>query len=135
MKISYVLTDCRDKISAACTKTFERKIQRGRPAVNCEACREVTKFTVSTETHRNCVDCGNRFELRIGGKGRKAIRCNTCRTPVKIVRTDTERIASVQAETLAEETREIRETRGSDRAAMLVMMMRPLIAKREKVSA
>lgn len=133
MSATFAIVACRDKVSTECEGTFIRQTGvRGRPALNCPACRNATKIVVSTETHRNCKDCGERFALRVGGKGRKAIRCDGCRKPVKVIRTDAERIDAIRAETVATETREIAEARGKARAASLVERMAPLIAKRNR---
>lgn len=87
MKITFVITECRDKISETCTKTFQRKVQRGRPQVNCDNCK-LAKLTVvsssaSTDRNRTC-DCGKTFEVS-EGRGRKHTRCEQCRKPAAVI--------------------------------------------------
>lgn len=146
MKITYVVTECRDKISLRCTKTFNRKVQRGRPQLNCEACKAVkapvkpraTKTVVSQVTNSevivkkgNC-PCGNVFDIN-SGRGRKPSKCNDCRSAGIVYRADNDgEMQAIRAETLAEEQRELREQAGRERAERLTLLMKPLIDKDER---
>ena len=142
MKISYVVTECRDKVSANCTKTFNREVKRGRPAVNCEACKaEVKPATAATikvdgeasvSMDRTC-PCGKSFTIK-PGRGRKASKCDECRANGTVYRANEDGdLEAIRAETLAEEAREKAEQAGKDRAEALVRMMAPLHLKRERV--
>lgn len=158
MRISYVVTECRDKVSPNCTKTFKRKVQRGRPAVNCTPCKEfkvpsavpaaeshdcnsegwdcmfnngVKEHNKKSVTEREC-PCGNKFHIKLG-RGRKATKCDSCRSNGTVYRMNEDgELDAIRAETLAEEQREIREQNGQDRARRLVEMMAPLIARDAK---
>lgn len=136
MKISFIVTDCRDQISPNCTKTFKRFVKRGRPAVNCPACKAtkvqvVTQGTAVPNMEREC-PCGNKFNIK-PGRGRKATKCDDCRSNGTVYRLNEEgELDAIRAETLAEEQRELREQAGKDRAARLVEMMSPLIARDTK---
>lgn len=156
MKISFVVTDCRDQISPNCTKTFKRFVKRGRPAVNCPACKGVKAVATAAESHdcnsegwdcmfnngvkshnkvasmeREC-PCGNKFNIK-PGRGRKATKCDDCRSNGTVYRLNEEgELDAIRAETLAEEQRELREQAGKDRAERLVAMMSPLIARDNK---
>jgi hypothetical protein len=150
MKINYIETECRDKVSPHCTKVFRREVKRGRPQVNCEACKnfkaptgrfaakpaskvttELTK-AVSGELGKGQCPCGNVFDIN-PGRGRKPSKCHDCRTAGIVYRTDEDgRIQEIRAEALAEEQREIREANGRDRAENLFQRMQPLIQKRNR---
>lgn len=147
MRISYVETECRDKISPNCTKVFMRKIQRGRPQVNCEACKNVNaptkvktvKATIkAAETlsgemvDREC-PCGNTFQVKAAGRGRRAEKCETCRAAGTVYRANEEgELEAIRAETLAEEQRELREQAGRERAEALFLRMQPLLKRTDR---
>lgn len=135
MKISYIVTECRDKISPKCTKTFNREIKRGRPQVNCEPCKAVkvakpvTVDGVMALGKGQC-PCGAEFDIN-PGRGRKPTKCNDCRAAGTVYRADDNGdLQAIRAEALVEEQREIREENGRQRAAALVDMMAPLLKKR-----
>lgn len=138
MKVTYVITECRDKLSPKCAKTFNREVKRGRPQVNCDACKAVKvtpakSATIATDQVRKgeC-PCGNEFTIN-PGRGRKPTKCDACRANGTVYRTDEDgEIQTIRAEALAEEQREIREQNGRDRAAALVDLMAPLIKKDEQ---
>ena len=132
MKITYVVTECRDKISPECTKTFKREVKRGRPQINCAPCKAVkVPQTASTVVdpatlEREC-PCGNKFSVKLG-RGRKASKCDDCRSNGTVYRTDEDgELQVIRAETLAEEQRELREQAGKERAARLCDLMAPLL--------
>jgi hypothetical protein len=141
MKITLVQTDCRDKVSPNCTKTFMRKVQRGRPQVNCDACKafkaavpsKSLSDVVQAELGKGQCPCGTVFDIN-PGRGRKPSKCQDCRTAGTVYRRNAETgdIDEIRKEALAEEQREIREQNGRDRAARLVDMMAPLIARDAK---
>lgn len=140
MKITLIQTDCRDKVSPNCTKTFMRKVQRGRPQVNCDACKAfkttVVKSlatTVAAEVGKGQCPCGNVFDIN-PGRGRKPVKCPDCRTAGTVYRMNAETgdMDEIRREALVEEQRELREQAGRDRAARLVEMMRPLISRDNK---
>jgi hypothetical protein len=142
MKITYVVTECRDKVSQSCTKTFNREVKRGRPQVNCDACKAhkapaAPKVNIS-ETGQITVDltrecpCGKKFEIR-PGRGRKATKCDDCRSNGTVYRMDEDgELQAIRAEALAEEQRELREQAGRERSAALIAMMAPLIRRDEE---
>src|SRR3954462_6219551 len=128
MKISYVITECRDKISANCAKSFQREVKRGRPQVNCDACKAEMHKVVRTTSiviagegpvlEREC-PCGNKFNIN-PGRGRKASKCSDCREAGTVYRTNDEgTIEAIRAETIAEELREKAEQAGRERAESL----------------
>jgi|SRR3954468_8308930 len=86
----------------------------------------------------NC-PCGNTFTVALSGRGRRATKCNACREAGTVYRAnDDGMMEAIRAETLAEESREIREQNGRDRAQALWERMQPLIerdTKRRKVAA
>lgn len=148
MKITYVVTECRDKVSSNCTKTFQREVKRGRPQVNCDACKAVKAPVAKTETKqpkkvaKPAVDeapsldrlcpCGNTFQIR-QGRGRKATKCDACRAAGTVYREDEDgQLQAIRAEALAEEQRELREEAGRQRSARLTEMMGPLIRRDEE---
>src|ERR1044071_7845217 len=103
MKI--VIAQCRDRISPKCKVNFRRKVQRGRPQVNCDECKsyKIPAHKRPAKTHEcnsdgwdcmvnngkqehNKVDiktltcpCGNSYNVNMAGRGRKATKCETCR--------------------------------------------------------
>lgn len=141
MKISYVVTECRDKISPDCTKTFNREVgKRGRPQVNCFACKaykaptapRATSESKSAEpaSRERLCPCGSTFTVS-QGRGRKATKCASCREAGTVYRTnDDGMIEAIQQDQLSREQQERDEARGRERAANLFEMMKPLIAKR-----
>jgi hypothetical protein len=140
MKLTFMETECRDKISRNCTKTFMRKVQRGRPQVNCEACKaekvpattRSATATVVAALGKGLCPCGNEFVIN-PGRGRKPTKCNDCRTAGTVYRMDDDgELQAIRAEALAEEQREIREENGRLRAANLVEMMKPLLEKKHR---
>jgi hypothetical protein len=137
-KIVIIIEDCTTQVSPKCTKTFERKAQRGRPAKSCEPCRELIKAgkavssMVANEIGKGKCPCGNVFDIN-PGRGRKPSKCHDCRTAGTVYRkNDDGTMDAIRAEALAEEQREIREQAGKDRAARLCDMMQPLIARDSK---
>lgn len=141
MRITLVETNCRDKVAPNCTKTFMRKVQRGRPQVNCDACKAFKTAapspslaaTVAAELGKGQCPCGNVFDIN-PGRGRKPSKCSDCRTAGTVYRRNSETgdMDEIRREALVEEQREIREQAGRDRAARLVEMMQPLIVRDEK---
>lgn len=140
MKITYVVTECRDKVSPNCTKTFNREVKRGRPQVNCDACKADKtvkptgiKITGLGPVLERLCPCGNKFMIN-PGRGRKAQKCDDCRAAGTVYRMDDDgELQAIRAEALAEEQRELREENGRQRAARLVEMMKPLLSdKRER---
>lgn len=143
MKITYVVTECRDKVSPNCTKTFNREVKRGRPQLNCHACKStkvvtprVNSFDVpeaSDSLERTC-GCGSTFTVKTG-RGRKAGKCGACRSAGIVYRRDDDGVLQeIRAETLRIEQQEIREENGRIRAQNLFDLMAPLIRKRELAS-
>lgn len=140
MKITLIETECRDKISPNCTKKFMREVKRGRPQVNCEACKAVVKpSTNSLKTinvdlnavRKGQCPCGQEFDIN-PGRGRKPSKCNDCRAAGTVYRMDEDgELQTIRAEALAEEQREIREEYGRQRAAALFDLMQPLIRRDE----
>lgn len=138
--LRFEIRDCQARISANCTKTFQRELKRGRPPVDCPACKAeknpVTPFAaVSTsqgETpslERTC-PCGKTFMLR-QGRGRKATKCGDCRAAGTVYRIkDDGEIQALRAETIRREQEELREQAGKDRAERLTLMMGPLLRMR-----
>jgi hypothetical protein len=132
--MKFKTVECRAKSSPNCSKTFKRKIQRGRPQLDCNACKAGPKpavksavtTSVALPVQGNC-PCGNTFEIK-PGRGRKRTKCDSCRDAGTVYRTnDDGDLEAIRAEALAEEQREIREQNGRDRAARLVEMMKPLL--------
>jgi len=142
MKISYTIETCRDQLSPECTKTFNREIKRGRPQVNCNACKAY-KVPVAPrgkqniegkpeQVERDC-PCGKKFMVTTIGRGRRPSKCEACRDAGTVYRANDDGvIEAIRAETLSEEQRELREQAGRDRAAALVALMKPLIDRDEK---
>ncbi len=139
MKITYIVTECRDKVSKNCTQTFNREVKRGRPQVNCDACKaeKTVKPTgvVITDTgpvlERVC-PCGNKFTIN-PGRGRKASKCDDCRAAGTVYRENADgEIETVEAARLAEEQRERAEAEGRKRADNLFNLMAPLLEKRNR---
>jgi hypothetical protein len=141
MKITYKVVECRDKISPNCTKTFNLEVKRGRPQVNCDACKSAGKAVrpsgvVVTDSgpvlERTC-PCGAKFTIN-PGRGRKATKCNKCREEGVVYRAnDDGQLEAIQAATLAEEQREKAEQQGRERAANLMILMGPLLRKTDRV--
>lgn len=137
MKITYTVTECRDKVSPDCTKTFNREVKRGRPQVNCDACKAykvkpVITADVPASLERECF-CGNKFSI-MPGRGRKPTKCNDCRAAGTVYRENEDgEIEAIRAATLAEEQREKAEQAGKERAANLTIMMGPLLRKTDRV--
>lgn len=147
MKITLVQTECRDKISPQCTKTFMRRVQRGRPQLNCDVCKAAKSPAKPRTGAVNAVEaviskgqcpCGNAFDIN-PGRGRKPTKCNDCRSAGTVYRLDADgEMQTIRAEALAEEQRELREQAGRERAERLVELMRPLIKRdeaRRKIAA
>lgn len=140
MKVTYVVTECRDKLSPECTKTFNREVKRGRPQVNCDACKNFIAGAPKTAEDSSGIrqgtcGCGNKFDI-LPGRGRKPTKCNDCRANGTVYRTDDDgQLQAIRAEALAEEQRELREEAGRARAEALVARMAILIEKRNKVAA
>lgn len=141
MKVTYIETECRDKISKDCTKTFMRKVQRGRPQINCDACKASKTAPAATSNLAKAVEneigkrvcpCGVVFDIT-PGPGRKPSKCDGCRSAGIVYRQNNDgEIETIQAAQLAEEQRERAEAEGRERADRLVEMMRPLLEKRNR---
>jgi hypothetical protein len=140
MKITYVVTECRDKISPQCTKTFTREVKRGRPQVNCDACKSfatpVNKPVKSDKTEpvsleREC-PCGTKFTVE-PGRGRKASKCSACREAGTVYRTnDDGLVEAIQKDQLDREQHERDAEAGRLRAQNLFDMMAPLLKRRDR---
>jgi hypothetical protein len=141
-KIVYSVEECRDKISSDCTGTFNRLVKRGRPQVNCDACK-AAKVPASTrklnaanpinvETRERICGCGATFTVK-AGRGRKAEKCDDCRESGKVYRRNDEgALEEIRAETLRREQEEKKEAAGKLRAENLFMMMKPLLKNTRK---
>lgn len=138
--LRFEIRDCQSKISDDCTQTFRRELKRGRPPVDCPACKAekkpvVTPVTVNVaqdETpslERTC-PCGKAFTIK-QGRGRKATKCDDCRSAGTVYRTnDDGEIEAIRAETIRREQEELREQAGKARAERLTLMMGPLLRMR-----
>lgn len=137
MKITYVVTTCRDQISPQCTKTFNREVKRGRPQVNCDACKAskgipAVSASVPASLEREC-PCGAKFTV-LPGRGRKPSKCDNCRAAGTVYRANEDgELEAIRAEALAEEQREKAEQAGKERAAKLTILMGPLLRKTDRV--
>ena len=137
MKITYVVTTCRDQVSPNCTKSFNREVKRGRPQVNCDACKAhkgtpAVSADVPASLEREC-PCGNKFTI-MPGRGRKPTKCNDCRAAGTVYRENEDgEIEAIRAATLAEEQREKAVQAGNERAANLTILMGPLLRKTDRV--
>lgn len=136
--VKYVVTECRAKTSANCSKTFKRKVQRGRPQLDCSACKADRGTVVkpaekaTQQVTSGICPCGNTFEIK-PGRGRKPSKCVTCRDAGTVYRTnDDGELEAIRSEALAEEQREIREANGKARAENLFNMMAPLLSDRRE---
>lgn len=135
-KVTIIIEQCATQVSPECTKTFERKPQRGRPAKSCEPCRNYAKVDKPTmakgSLDRTC-PCGASFQVK-PGRGRKAVKCDTCRAAGTVYRQNSDGdIEAIRAETLAEEQREKAEQAGKERAGRLCEMMEPLLRKSSRM--
>ncbi len=148
MKVMFTVETCRDKVSPNCTTTFNRQVKRGRPQVNCDACKAYKTTPVKKQgtkkakpaqaaqipaegMQREC-PCGNKFMV-MPGRGRKATKCDVCREAGIVYRqNDDGELEEIRREALAEEQREKAEQAGRERAERLFNMMAPLLAKRER---
>jgi hypothetical protein len=129
MKIVLELRECQTKLSPKCTKTFEHVPRRGRPFVSCLPCREAKPVKAVANSSDRVCGCGATFTVA-PGRGRKATKCVSCREAGKVYRQDDDGIMQeVQAEQLAREERERRESAGKERALLLCDMMKTLTAK------
>jgi hypothetical protein len=131
--VKYIKTDCRAKTSEKCSGTFMRKLQRGRPQLDCTACKAnrttpaKAAVQAAQEITQGICPCGNTFEIK-PGRGRKPSKCQECRDAGTVYRANEDgELEAIRAEALAEEQREIREQAGKERAAALFDMMAPLL--------
>lgn len=138
MKKTFVETDCRDKIAPNCTQTFMREVKRGRPQVNCDACKTYSKpkvsltGTVVNELGKGQCPCGNVFDIN-PGRGRKPTKCNDCRAAGTVYRENEDgEIEAIRAAALAEEQREKAEEAGRIRAEALFQRMQPLLRRTDR---
>lgn len=142
MKIVMIVEDCRDKISPNCMGTFTRKVQRGRPQVNCDVCRATkapgkvvaAKMALPSEApipreQTNVCPCGTEFTFVVK-RGKKPSKCQACREGNKVYRMDDDGVMQeVAQEKLDRERALAREKAGRERAEHLFQMMQPLIRR------
>jgi hypothetical protein len=140
-KIVIERRDCKLKIAQTCKGFFERTPQRGRPPVGCPDCmtarakvkvvRQPKAPAEPISLDRTC-GCGAVFQIK-PGRGGKATKCDACREAGKVYRMDDEGVLQeIQAEVIRREQAEKAEQAGKERAQLLVDMMRPLLAKRNR---
>lgn len=141
-----VTTPCRDKVSPQCTGTFEKKIQRGRPQVNCVPCKDFklkpktsTKVRaanpINVETMERDCPCGNKFKVK-PGRGRKAEKCEDCRNAGTVYRVDDDGLVqAVKADQVKAEEHARRAAAGRERALLLHLDMQKIFRRRGLVMA
>lgn len=124
------IRECEVKLSPDCTKTFQRRPQRGRPPIACEPCRDIKASpAIMVELEKIC-HCGNKFTIK-PGRGRKAAKCEECRNAGTVYRIDDDgRVEAIQKAQIDREEQERKADAGRQRAELLTMDMQKLMRKR-----